>query len=258
MRRVLGDIRTAPVPPGPSGINVLRYWAQMMRDPLATYGVLRREYGDTVRMPLGRNRNFLLLDRPEYVEHVLVRHQDRYVRSFTYRPLKAFLGDGLLTAEEAVWERHRGLVQPVFSHRNVQSFAPAIVDATRNRVAQWAPGTNIDIAAEMLTLTMDVIGQVLFGTDLSGDAAPVGRAETRLQTSMALHAAAIFSMSLSPERLRSVVTRIVPGVGRAAQTLESMTARKAVQLERFPGDSTFVGPHRGSWAGARSLLDQLP
>jgi cytochrome P450 len=225
MRRALGDIRTAPVPPGPSGVNVLRYWAQMVRDPLATYGALRREYGDTVRMPLSRRRNFFLLDRPEYVEHVLVRHQARYVRSFTYRPLKAFLGDGLLTSEGAVWERHRGLVQPVFSHRHVQSFAPAIVEATRNRVAQWAPGVTIDIAAEMSTLTMDVIGRVLFGTDMSGDAAPLRRAETRLQSSTALHAAAILQMSFSPERLRSVATRIAPGLGRATQTLESVTAR---------------------------------
>jgi cytochrome P450 len=192
MRPGMGDIRTAPVPPGPSGVNVLRYWAQMVRDPLATYGALRRKYGDTVRMPLSRSRNFFLLDRPEYVEHVLVRHQDRYVRSFTYRPLKAFLGNGLITSEGAVWERHRGLVQPVFSHRLVQSFAPAIVDATRNRVAHWAPGATIDIAIEMLTLTMDVIGRVLCGFDLSRDAVSVGRAERRLQSSTALHAAAIF------------------------------------------------------------------
>jgi len=221
----MGDIRTAPVPPGPSGVNVLRYWAQMVRDPLATYGALRRKYGDTVRMPLSRSRNFFLLDRPEYVEHVLVRHQDRYVRSFTYRPLKAFLGNGLITSEGAVWERHRGLVQPVFSHRLVQSFAPAIVDATRNRVAHWAPGATIDIAIEMLTLTMDVIGRVLFGIDLSRDAASVGRAERRLQSSTALHAAAIFPLPLSPERLRSIATRIDPELGRASETLESVTAR---------------------------------
>lgn len=240
-----GDIRTAPVPPGPSGMSVLRYLAHMWRDPLATYGVLRREYGDTVRMPLSRNRNFYLLNRPEYVEHVLVRHQDRYVRSFTYRPLKAFLGDGLLTAEGAVWQRHRGLVQPMFSHRHVQSFAPAIVDATRNRLARWAPGATINIGAEMSTLTMDVIGRVLFGTDLSGDAAPVSRAESRLQSSMALHAAAIFPMSLSPERLRSIATRIVPGLGRASQTLESVAARII--------DTRICAPHDGP----SDLLDLL-
>ena len=225
MRRMSGDLRTAPLPPGPSGMNVLRYWALTMHDPLAAYGALRREYGDAVRIPLGRNRSFFLLDRPEYAEHVLVRHQDRYVKGFGYLPLQAFIGDGLFTAEGAVWQRHRGLVQPVFSHRHVQSFAPAIVDATRRRVAQWAPGSLIELVAEMRTLTMDVIGRVLFGTDLSGDAELVGRAETRLQSSMALRAAAIFRTPLSPERFRSVATRIVPGLGHASQSLESVITR---------------------------------
>ncbi|MDT5367101.1 MAG: enediyne biosynthesis protein, partial [Mycobacterium sp.] len=169
------------VPPGPSGRRALRYWAQMLHDPLATYGALRREYGDAVRLPLGGKRSFFMLSRPEHAEHVLVQHQDRYVKAFTYRPLKAFLGDGLLTSEGVVWQRHRRLVQPVFSHRHVQSFAPAIVAAARRRAAQWTPGAGVDVAAEMRTLTMDVTGRVLFGTDLAGDAEPVGRAVSRLQ-----------------------------------------------------------------------------
>jgi len=206
-------------------MNVPRYWAQMVWDPLATYGVLRRKYGDTVRVPLGRNRSFFLLDRPEYAEHVLLKHQEQYVRTFIARPLKAFLGDGLLTAEGEVWQRHRGLVQPVFSHRHMQSFAPTIVEAARNRVAQWAPGRNIDIAVEMRGLTMDVIGRALFGMDLSSDAALVGRAETRLQSSLALRAAAIHLASLSPERIRAVSTRIAPALGEAQQTLNSLVAR---------------------------------
>jgi cytochrome P450 len=223
VKRGLGDIRTAPVPAGASGMRVLRYGAQMLRDPLATYGVLQRNYGDAVRVPLSRNHMFFLLDRPEYVEHVLVQHQDRYARPFTYQPLKPLLGDGLVTAEGAVSQRRRGLVQPVFRHRHLQSFAPAIVEATRNRVAQWAPGITIDIAAEMRTLTMEVIGRVLFGTDLAGDAAPVGRAVTRLQSSMAI--AAILATVVPPERLLAVATRIVPGLGRAWQTVEPLITR---------------------------------
>ena len=216
-------MQTATLPPGPSGMRVVRYWAQMLRDPLATYDALQREYGDAVRIPVSRNHMFFLLDRPEYAEHVLVQHQDRYVKPYTYRPLKAFLGDGLLTAEGAVWQRHRGLVQPVFSHRHVRSFAPAIVEATRNRVARWVPGITMDIAAEMRALTMDVIGRVLFGTDLSSNAASVGRAITRLQTSMAVATMLRLPTLLPPERLRAVAL-IVPGLGRATQTLESLTA----------------------------------
>jgi hypothetical protein len=75
----------------------------------------------------------------------------------------------------------------------------------------------------MRTLTMEVIGRVLFGTDLAGDAPSVGRAVTRLQSWMAV--AAMLPMSLSPERLRAIATRVVPGLGRASRTLESLIAR---------------------------------
>jgi cytochrome P450 len=201
----------------------LRYWAQMFRDPLAAYGALYRRYGDAVRIPLTRKHKVFVLSRPEHAEHVLVQHQDRYVKAFTYRPLKAFLGDGLLTAEGAVWQRHRRLVQPVFSHRHVQSFAPAIVEAARKRFAGWAPGATIDVAAEMRTLTMDVIGRVLFGTDLAGDAEPVGRAVSLLQGSMML--ASIMPTFLPPERVRTVAERVVPSMGRASETLESLVTR---------------------------------
>src|SRR5262249_31092785 len=143
----MGEIertRSKAVPPGPTGALALRYWAQMLRDPLAIYGELRRRYGDAIRIPVTPKHTFFLLSRPEHAEHVLVQHQDNYVKAFTYRPLKAFLGDGLLTSEGATWQRHRRLVQPVFSQRHVQSFAPAIVAAARHRVEQWSPGTTVD------------------------------------------------------------------------------------------------------------------
>lgn len=222
----MGEIRTtAPtvIPQGPTGTRALRYWARLIRDPLAMYGALWREYGDAVRIPLSPKHTFYLLARPEYAEHVLVSHQDTYVKAFTYRPLKAFLGDGLLTAEGAVWRRHRRLVQPVFSHRHVQSFAPAIVEAARKRFAGWTVGATVDLAAEMRTLTMDVIGRVLFGTDLAGDAERVGRAVSQLQSSVIL--VSFVPSSIPLEHVRTVAERVVPSVGRASHTLESLVTR---------------------------------
>jgi hypothetical protein len=79
----------------------------MLRDPLAVYVELRRDYGDAVRMPFAPKHTFFLLSRPEHAEHVLITHQDRYVKAFTYRPLKALLGQGLLTSEEPGSVTHR-------------------------------------------------------------------------------------------------------------------------------------------------------
>jgi cytochrome P450 len=75
----------------------------------------------------------------------------------------------------------------------------------------------------MRTLAIDVIGRVLFGADLAGEAVPVGKAVTRLQSSIAL--AAMLPMTVSQERLRTVTPRLVPGLGGALRTLESVTGR---------------------------------
>jgi cytochrome P450 len=64
-----------------------------------------------------------IFSRPEQAEHVLAASQANYVKPFTYRPLRMMLGDGLVTAEEGTWRRHRRIIQPVFSSRNVASFA---------------------------------------------------------------------------------------------------------------------------------------
>lgn len=226
---------------GPSGPRAIRYWAQMLRDPLTGYGALSRRYGDAVRIPLTRSRAFYLLARPEHAEHVLVQHQDRYTKAFTYRPLRAFLGDGLLTSEGPTWQRHRRLVQPILSHRHIQCFAPAIVAAARQRTAGWTPGMTIDIAAEMRTFTMDVIGRILFGTNLAEEAEHVGRAVSRLQG--VVIAATLLPLG-SPERARAVFTKL-PRIGSAAATLDSLVSRII--------DDRTAHPHRQP----TDLLDML-
>ena len=90
-------------------------------------------YGDTVYLPVRPWQGLYLLSRPEQAEHVLAANQGNYVKPFTYRPLRMMLGDGLLTAEDPLWRRHRRIIQPVFSSRNVASFAPSWTPAPSAR-----------------------------------------------------------------------------------------------------------------------------
>jgi cytochrome P450 len=71
-------------------------------------------------------KGLYIFSRPEQAEHVLAAHQGNYVKPLTYRSLQMMLGDGLLTAEGTVWRRHRRIIQPVFSSRNLASFAAEI------------------------------------------------------------------------------------------------------------------------------------
>jgi cytochrome P450 len=223
---------------GPRGRDLPRYWAGMLRDPLACYADLRRVYGHAVRIPFTPRRTFYLLSRPEHAEHVLVTHQDRYVKAYTYRALKTFFGDGLLTSEGDTWRRHRRLVQPVFSRRHVQAFAPGMVAAANDRAATWLNRESIDLAAEMRTLTMDVVGRVLFGTNLAANAERIGRAVTRLQDS-ALVAALLPATLLSggsPGGRRAAAS-LIPGLAAAANSLDGLVGTVIEQRIAHPHDT---------------------
>jgi cytochrome P450 len=70
-----------------------------------------REYGDIVFLRfLGVPMCFI--NRPEYVESVLVTQSQNFEKSKDYRALRRVLGNGFLTSEGEFWRRQRKLVQP--------------------------------------------------------------------------------------------------------------------------------------------------
>jgi cytochrome P450 len=107
------------------------------RDPLDVHVRLTARYGDAVRMAIGPGRSSFLFSRPEHAEHVFAVNQDNYVKAATYRPLRALIGNGLLTSEGEDWRRHRRLIQPVFSRRDVIRFGPAMCVATQSMLKGW-------------------------------------------------------------------------------------------------------------------------
>jgi hypothetical protein len=80
--------------PGPGGAEAVRVLTGMLGDPLAGYLRLTARYGDAVRVPFAPGRAVFLLSRPEHAGHVLAANQDNYVKAFTYRPLRALVGNG--------------------------------------------------------------------------------------------------------------------------------------------------------------------
>jgi cytochrome P450 len=148
-------------------------------DPLGGYLSLAAQYGDAVRIPISPRSSLFMFSRPEHAEHVLAQNQDNYVKAFTYRPLRALIGNGLLTSEGEDWRRHRRLIQPLFTRRDVRNFAPAMTDAAGRMLQGWddrPEASQIDVTLQMSALALDIVGRALFGSDLTGDAAAIGRA----------------------------------------------------------------------------------
>jgi cytochrome P450 len=155
-------------PPGPRGAQVAKVLAQFAAGrPLQASTRLTARYGDTVYLPVRPWEGLYIFSRPDQAEHVLAARQDNYVKSFTYQPLRMLLGDGLLTADETTWRRHRRIIQPLFTTSSIASYAAQMDAAAQRAVRRWDSGPQVtDLTAEMGALALDVTGQALFGTDL--------------------------------------------------------------------------------------------
>jgi cytochrome P450 len=211
--------------PGPNAAGAAAFIASVLRNPLGGYLRLAGRYGDTIRVPYRPGNSLYLLSRPEHAEHVLAANQDNYVKAFTYRPLRALIGDGLLTSEGERWRQHRRVVQPVFSRRHVTAFGPAMTAAARQLTSRWdslPDGTTINVAGQMSALALDIVGQALFGSDLSGDAEQVGRAMNAGQRVATL--ATFVPVPWGPASTRALKS-VARRVGRTPEGIEGPVGR---------------------------------
>lgn len=122
------------------------------------------------RVPFAK---FVIVRSPELARHVLVTNQHNYTKSPDYDMLAVAFGRGLVTdLNDELWQRNRRLVQPIFAKRNVDGFAPVMVEAARDAVARIrelsAGDAVVDVNAEMNRLTLDVTSRTMFGTDITG------------------------------------------------------------------------------------------
>lgn len=219
--------------------------AAVMRNPLRVYLAMAARYGDAVRVPIGPKTSFYLLSRPEHAEHVLAANQDNYVKAFTYRPLRALIGNGLLTSEGEDWRRHRRSVQPMFSRRDVLAFGPAMADAAQRMLMRWdelADGSVIDLGRQMSALALDIVGWALFSSDLAGDAERMGRAMGAGQRVAML--ATFLPLSYGPRSTRAIKAA-ARRVGGTSEGIEGPVGR-LIAARRASGRASAADGPAGS------------
>lgn len=170
--------------PGPTYWTPFGAGRAIRSDPLGFVSALARTYGDVVRVRMGPLCVYMLF-HPDDVRWVLQEHHQNYVKGPLIGRVKVLIGEGLFTSEGDFWRRQRRLAQPAFHRDRIAAFADTMVRCTAERLDRWAPGTTVDVAAEMNALALTIVGRTLFGRDLSGDAAAAGDA---LRTALAFTA----------------------------------------------------------------------
>jgi cytochrome P450 len=139
---------------------------------------IHREYGPFVqtRLPL----ELYFVADPACIEEILVKKADCFRKDRTSRLLSRVVGKGLLVNEGESWRRQRRLLQPAFHQRQLESYAAAMVGAIERASASWQTGQLRNVHEDMMGVTLNIVAEALFGTDVSGDAAQIGRAISEL------------------------------------------------------------------------------
>jgi cytochrome P450 len=136
---------------------------------------MAQTHGDIAYVRVG-GEHLYLLSHPDDIRDVLVTRQHLFAKGRGLERAKRLLGEGLLTSEGAVHRRQRRLMQPAFHRDRVASYAAVMTDYADRIRSGWVEGGTVDVAQEMMRLTLGIVGKTLFGTDVESQAPAVGRA----------------------------------------------------------------------------------
>lgn len=166
---------TIPVFPGlPILGNLLEFRSKRLELLLQ----VSRQCGDIGAFQLGP-RTVVMLNTSELIQAALVEHAYDLEKTPNLRIYgRPLLGNGLLTSENEFHKRQRKLVAPAFQHRRITSYAHTMVSYSEQLQQAWADGATIDIAREMMRLTLWIVGKTLFDAEVLSEAEELGNALT--------------------------------------------------------------------------------
>jgi cytochrome P450 len=172
----MATLTSAIAPPVPSvpavrGLPLLGNLLQFRRDRLALQD-RAGQLGPIARVMLGHIPVYIVTDA-DLAHGVLVERAGAFKKSAGLQFLRPMLGDGLLLAEGETHKRHRKLLAPAFAPRRLEKYGEIMVDETEQQLARWRHGQRVDVAHEMMEMTLAIAGRTMFGADVRKDAAMV-------------------------------------------------------------------------------------
>lgn len=157
-------------PPGPKPSYPGSSYFRFRKNPLAFLEYLAREFGDISHWKIGWQHVFFV-NHPNFIRDVLVADSHKFRTGL--ETAKDMVGEGVLTSDGELHRRHRRIMQPAFSHDRIATFAETITKQTEHMSSRWGNGGTLNLADEMMQLTLVVIGKTMFGVDWESNAGEI-------------------------------------------------------------------------------------
>jgi cytochrome P450 len=218
----------------PPGFERNLLWVAWRRfrpaNPIFLFQHLAREYGDIAHYKIAWN-HIVFLNHPEYIREILVVQNDNFTKERTVQRTKLLLGEGMITSEGAEHRLQRQAAQPAFHRQRIPEYASTTVrEAVRLRDG-WRHGEQRDIATDMMHLTLNIVAQTLFATDLRDQVDELAHAINRIMSLynfLVLLPAAEWLVHVRPPGLAAFV--------RARQRIDAVVYRMLAQRRQRLSD----------------------
>lgn len=163
-------------PPGPGFKFPYLFGLQFLKAPLTVLNDLTRKYGDISYFKFGR-QGIYFVNHPDYIQNVLMINQSKFIKNPGLRLTKRIIGNGLLTSEGEYHKQQRGLIQPAFDYSHIAMYADIITSCGEELCEKWRQTVvpkeiemTVDVHHEMTKLTVSIISNVLFGSNIGSNA----------------------------------------------------------------------------------------
>jgi cytochrome P450 len=153
----------------------------LQREPLRFYFRATSQFGHMVRVRAFPGIYLYQVTHPKDIERVLVTNQHNYRKPDVFvTPVSKLAGKGILTSDGELWLHQRRLMQPAFHRSKLAALAQVMAESAQTAAERWgsfaSKNATIDVADEMMRLTLKIVSVALFSTDISADADRLGHA----------------------------------------------------------------------------------
>ncbi|MFM1902523.1 MAG: hypothetical protein RLZZ440_423 [Planctomycetota bacterium] len=203
----------------------------LAHDPLGEF-CRRSRQGGVVPLAIGLTRAHLVSD-PAVVRRVLLDNLANYDKHTpAFDAVRVVLGNGLLTSGGAFWKRQRRITQPAFSGESVKRFGPIISRLATDCADRWLEaaraGKPVDACTDMMTVTLRIVAEALFGDDLAESAAEINRVFPTILSCLAARVSAPLRPPLWLPTANN--RRLRPALGALDAIVERLIATKRQRL----------------------------
>ena len=207
-------------------------------NPILLFEHLTATYGRMAHYRVGPS-DIVLVNEPEFIREILIMQPQNFIKERTQKRMKILLGEGLITSDGESHKRQRRIAAPAFHRQRIQAYGSIMVERAAAMRETWQPGVEIDVSAEMMRLSLEVVARTLFAQEVTPDILSINREVNAIMK--------LYNFLIALPRAEEYLHLPIPGLMRFRR------ARKRLDVVVY----RMIAEHRASGVDRGDLLSML-